>query len=181
MRKTEELSSVESRAARLGERYGRLRERTLALAAPLSDEDCVVQSMPEASPVKWHLAHTTWFFEAFVLAAVPRYRVFHPRFAYLFNSYYETVGERHARPLRGLLTRPSLDEVRAYRAHVDAAVEQALARPNAALLEVLELGLNHEEQHQELLLTDVKHLLAQNRSSPPTARRRPAPPRAPPP
>src|SRR5262245_33655628 len=152
-----------ARAALLGERYGALRTRTLALAEPLSEEDCVAQSMPEASPVKWHLAHTTWFFETFVLGpGAPRYRTFHPRFGYLFNSYYDAVGERHARPQRGLLTRPSLAEVRAYRAHVDRALLGALEALPPPLLDVFELGLNHEEQHQELILTDVKHLLAQN-------------------
>jgi len=166
-----------TRAARLGERYRALRARSLALAEPLSEEDCVVQSMPEASPVKWHLAHTTWFFETFVLGAGdPRYRPFHPRFGYLFNSYYEAVGERHARPQRGLLTRPSLAEVRAYRAHVDRALEGALLRLSPELLGVFELGLNHEEQHQELILTDLKHLLSQNPLEP--AYRAPEPARA---
>ncbi len=131
----------------------------------------MVQSMPEASPVKWHLAHTSWFFETFVLApGAADYRSFHPRFGFLFNSYYETVGERVERPRRGLQTRPTLAEVRAYRAHVDRAAERWLAAPGAGerpeLLDVLELGLNHEEQHQALLLTDVKHLFSCNALEP---------------
>ncbi len=149
----------------LRERFAAVRRATLALAAPLSPEDQQAQSMPDASPVKWHLAHTTWFFEEFVLArADGGYRRFHPRFAYLFNSYYDAVGPRHERPRRGLLTRPSLAEVRGYRAAVDEQVLDWLAggRATAAELEVLELGLNHEQQHQELILTDVKHALFQN-------------------
>jgi ergothioneine biosynthesis protein EgtB len=139
-----------------------VRRFTDALAAPLSPEDALVQSMPEASPAKWHLAHTTWFFEQFVLGPAGR-RPFHPAFAYLFNSYYDAVGPRHPRPARGLLSRPSLDEVRRYRAAVDAAVAEVLAgSTSTALCDVLELGLAHEEQHQELLLTDVKHGLAAN-------------------
>ncbi|BDG07934.1 ergothioneine biosynthesis protein EgtB [Anaeromyxobacter paludicola] len=154
-----------ARAATLRERFDAVRRATLALAAPLSPEDQQVQSMPDASPVKWHLAHTTWFFEEFVLSrALPRRPRFHPRFAYLFNSYYEAVGPRHERPRRGLLTRPSLAEVHAYRAHVDAGVGEWLdaGRCGGGELDVLELGLHHEQQHQELVLTDVKHALFQN-------------------
>jgi ergothioneine biosynthesis protein EgtB len=144
-------------------RYRRVRRATDALAEPLSPEDCQVQSMPDASPTKWHLAHTSWFFETFVLAPRPGWRPFHPRFAYLFNSYYETVGERHARPARGLLSRPSLDEVQAYRRHVDGAVLELLEAGAApALAGTVSLGLHHEEQHQELLLTDAKHALGSN-------------------
>ena len=132
------------------------------LAAPLSDEDQVVQAMDDASPTKWHLAHTTWFFEAFLLKRfLPGYQLFDERFEYCFNSYYESVGPRHPRPKRGILTRPSAAEVRAYRAHVDAALARlcggALAREVAALIE---LGINHEQQHQELLLTDILALFA---------------------
>jgi len=141
------------------------RARTLALAAPLSAEDACVQSMPDASPAKWHLAHTTWFFEHFVLAArSPGYSAFHQRYDYLYNSYYFTVGQMHARPRRGLITRPSLEDVLAYRAHVDEAMQDLLARErgDAGLEFLTTLGINHEQQHQELLLTDIKHLFAQN-------------------
>jgi ergothioneine biosynthesis protein EgtB len=138
------------------------RRLSLALAAPLSDEDQVVQAMDDASPTKWHLAHTTWFFEAFVLPRfLPSYRVFDETFEYCFNSYYESVGPRHPRPKRGLLTRPSGDQVRAYRAHVDEALERLFENglpPEAA--ELIELGINHEQQHQELLLTDILSLFA---------------------
>jgi ergothioneine biosynthesis protein EgtB len=154
-------------AARLHERYARVRGRTEALARPLALEDQVVQSMPDASPTKWHLAHTSWFFETFVLVPhVPRYRVFDARYAVLFNSYYHTAGERHPRPERGLLSRPTVSEVAAYRAHVDVWMAELLSgehgRLSPALAGTLELGLNHEEQHQELLLTDAKHLLGSN-------------------
>jgi ergothioneine biosynthesis protein EgtB len=147
------------------ERFKAARARTVVLVAPLSAEDACVQSMPDASPAKWHLAHTSWFFENFVLAdRAPGYRPFDERFAYLFNSYYFTVGQMHLRPRRGLLTRPSLAGILDYRAHVDAAVEQLLERcGDAAELDfLLTLGIQHEAQHQELLLTDIKHLLAQN-------------------
>ncbi|HEY9217193.1 MAG TPA: ergothioneine biosynthesis protein EgtB, partial [Phenylobacterium sp.] len=139
-------------------RYRAVREATLRLVEPLSPEDQVVQSMPDASPAKWHLAHTTWFFETFILSQLaPGYRSFDPRFSFLFNSYYEAVGERQPRPMRGLLTRPALGEVLAYRAHVDAAMEALLADQTPDLLE---LGLSHEEQHQELILMDVLHLFS---------------------
>jgi len=144
--------------------YQTVRAQTRRLAAGLSDADATVQSMPDASPAKWHLAHTTWFFEAMVLSAhAPAYRVFDPQYAYLFNSYYESIGARHARPRRGMLTRPSLAEIGEYRAHVDQAVARLLAGecdPKVGML--LELGCHHEQQHQELLLTDILHLFAQN-------------------
>src|SRR5689334_7876762 len=145
-------------------RYRDVRARTAALAAPLSPEDCALQSMPDASPVKWHLAHTTWFFETFLLAArEPDHAPFHPRYGYLFNSYYEAVGPRHPRPRRGLLTRPSAAEVMAYRAQVDGRVEALLdGGLDGRGAAVLELGLHHEQQHQELILADLKHLLFQN-------------------
>jgi ergothioneine biosynthesis protein EgtB len=154
-------ASFEAPSARV---FTRVRAQTERLAAPLSAEDCCVQSMPDASPTKWHLAHTSWFFETFVLErALPGYRVFHPEFRVLFNSYYNAVGEQHPRPQRGLLTRPSLDAVLAYRAHVDRCVLEVLAKNDAGeVAAVIELGLHHEQQHQELLLTDVKHLLAAN-------------------
>jgi ergothioneine biosynthesis protein EgtB len=142
-----------------------VRAATLALCEGLETEDTVVQSMPDASPTKWHLAHTTWFFEHFILA--PRladYRVFHPQFGYLFNSYYYTVGTMFRRPQRGLLSRPTLAEVRDYREHVEQYVRGLLERaPDDAELDFLiTLGLHHEQQHQELIVTDIKHLLASN-------------------
>jgi ergothioneine biosynthesis protein EgtB len=153
------------------EAFRAVRAETEARAAPLSPEDQVVQSMPDASPTKWHRAHTTWFFEQFLLVPhLPGYEVFDTRFGYLFNSYYVAAGPRHARPLRGLLTRPDCAEVLAFRRHVDAAVERLLASaPEAALAEVLrilEIGLHHEQQHQELILTDILHALAQNPTAP---------------
>jgi len=148
----------------LRDRYRDVRAFTDALAAPLRREDMVVQSMPDVSPTKWHLAHTTWFFETFALApTVHGYAPFHPAYAVLFNSYYETVGEQFPRPRRGLLSRPTVDEVRAYRAHVDASMEALLAgEVPAALAAVIEVGLHHEEQHQELLLTDIAHVFSVN-------------------
>ena len=140
--------------------YGRIRATTVAMTDGLSPEDCVIQSMPDASPVKWHLAHITWFFETFVLEALDEtYVAFDPAFRVLFNSYYVGVGERHPRHERGLVSRPSLDEVFAYRKAVDARVDELLAtRPlDSDHLDLIELGLHHEQQHQELLLTDVKH------------------------
>jgi ergothioneine biosynthesis protein EgtB len=149
-------------SAGLYEHYRQVRARSTALAAGLSAEDCTIQSMPDASPVKWHLAHTTWFFETMILAGLPGYRNFDERFAYLFNSYYEGLGPRHPRPRRGMLTRPSLDTVMAYRAHVDTAMEKAVAASSDAVQEYFPLGLHHEEQHQELILTDIKHALFAN-------------------
>jgi ergothioneine biosynthesis protein EgtB len=147
----------------LEERLFATRKLTLDLAAPLSDADATIQPFPDASPAKWHLAHTTWFFETFVLRDhVSGYRAFDERWAFLFNSYYEAEGPRHARPRRGMLSRPSLDEVRAYRAHVDEALQRALPNLPAAALELIELGINHEQQHQELFLTDILAALAEN-------------------
>ncbi|UVW30255.1 ergothioneine biosynthesis protein EgtB [Massilia sp. H6] len=144
--------------------FGRVREGSLAIAAPLSGEDCCAQSMPDTSPVKWHLAHTTWFFETFVLEPHEAgFAPFHPAFRVLFNSYYNGIGAKHPRPQRGLLTRPSLHEVLDYRADVDRRVVQLAARStDPAIVALIELGLQHEQQHQELMLTDLKHLLAQN-------------------
>ena len=143
--------------------FAAVRSATLALVAPLSAEDMLAQSMPDASPVKWHLAHTTWFFETFVLAELPGFRAFDPAFAVLFNSYYHGVGAQHPRAQRGLLTRPDLATVLRYREHVDAAVRDALAGGLPAPLAArVELGLHHEQQHQELILTDLQHLLACN-------------------
>jgi ergothioneine biosynthesis protein EgtB len=139
----------------LAQAFAQVRKFSEVLAVPLSAEDAGVQSMPDASPAKWHLAHTSWFFETVIASRLPGYRPFDPRFAYLFNSYYEALGPRHPRPRRGLITRPSLEEVLAYRAHVDAAMADAFDREDqrGAIL----LGLNHEQQHQELILTDIKH------------------------
>jgi ergothioneine biosynthesis protein EgtB len=148
-------------------RFSEVRAHSLALAAPLSPEDQCIQSMPDASPVKWHLAHTSWFFEAVVLAAhAPGYTPFDPRFAHLFNSYYESLGPRHPRPQRGLLTRPALADVYAYRDHVDRAVLAFIGDASADAFEaaapLLELGLHHEQQHQELILTDILHAFCCN-------------------
>ena len=143
-------------AGDLASRLFATRKLTLDLAAPLSDADATIQPFPDASPAKWHLAHTTWFFETFVLRDhVPGYRPFDERYAFLFNSYYEAEGPRHARPAARHASRPSLDEVRAYRAHVDEALDRALPHLPPAALELIELGINHEQQHQELLLTDI--------------------------
>ena len=144
--------------------FARVRSRSLHLADRLSDEDCCAQSMPDASPIKWHLAHTTWFFETFILEPrEPGFAPFHQAFRVLFNSYYNGVGAKHPRPQRGLLTRPALAEVKAYRHDVDRRMDALLARGiDAELAALVELGLQHEQQHQELMLTDVKHLLAQN-------------------
>ena len=156
--------------AALAARYARVRAATVSLAMPLSAEDQTVQSMPDASPVKWHQAHTSWFFETFLLTPnLPGYSLFDPMFSYLFNSYYEAVGPRSPRPMRGLLTRPSLSEVQAYRQHVDSAMSILLRSPaadRADIISLVELGLAHEEQHQELILMDVLHLFAQMPSRP---------------
>jgi ergothioneine biosynthesis protein EgtB len=147
----------------LGERLFATRQLSRDLGAPLTDADSTIQPFPDASPAKWHLAHTTWFFETFVLRDhVPGYRPFDERFAYLFNSYYETEGVRHARPKRGMLSRPALDEVREYRSHVDEALSTALPSLPSAALELVELGIHHEQQHQELFLTDILATFAEN-------------------
>ncbi len=146
-----------------------VRGETERRAAPLSSEDQVIQSMPDASPTKWHRAHVTWFFEQFLLRPLaPGYRVFDERFAYLFNSYYVSAGPRQPRPQRGLITRPTVAEVAAYRTHVDAAVVDLLESTDdlAPLIPILEIGLNHEQQHQELLLTDILHAFSFNASHP---------------
>lgn len=146
------------------QQYEAVRRCSETLAAPLSAEDQQVQSMPDASPAKWHLAHTTWFFETFLLKErLQGYRPFDADFAFLFNSYYEGIGPRHARPQRGLLTRPPLQEVMDYRRHVDAAMARVAAdAPDEAVAPLIALGLNHEQQHQELLLMDIKHAFSCN-------------------
>lgn len=146
------------------QRYRAVRRCSETLAAPLSAEDQQIQSMPDASPTKWHLAHTTWFFETFLLKErLTGYRPFAADFAFLFNSYYEGVGPRHARPQRGLLTRPSLQEVMDYRRHVDAAMVQLVAGTrHGTVAPLIALGVNHEQQHQELLLMDIKHAFSCN-------------------
>jgi ergothioneine biosynthesis protein EgtB len=167
----------------LARRYAAVRQQTEALAAPLSPEDQGLQSMPDASPTKWHRAHTTWFFETFVLMPhLPGYRLFDRDYGYLFNSYYEAVGPRHPRPQRGTLSRPGVAEIARYRVHVDAAMERLSAvAPEAswpAASTLIELGLNHEEQHQELILMDIKHALSLNPLLPAYAPARPGPARA---
>ena len=153
--------------AELARRYLNVRNTSIALAGPLSAEDCTAQSMPDASPVKWHLAHSTWFFETFILERVfgAQHKPFHPAYRVLFNSYYNAVGAKHPRPERGLLTRPGLGDVLSYRHHVDAVMADLLSHPDrlgADVRNLVELGLQHEQQHQELILTDVKHLLSRS-------------------
>ncbi|GAB7535981.1 ergothioneine biosynthesis protein EgtB [Burkholderia sp. 3C] len=154
-------------ASTLEQDLSEVRRASVALAAPLSAEDQVLQSMPDASPTKWHLAHTTWFFETVILERrLPGYTPFDARYAFLFNSYYEALGPRHARPQRGMLSRPTLDEVHAYRRHVDAHLLELVRGADLPLLveiapEIV-LGLNHEQQHQELLLTDILHAFSVN-------------------
>ena len=154
--------------AALATRFNEVRRTTEALAAPLSPEDCALQSMPDASPVKWHLAHVSWFFETFVLGEhVPGYAPFDPAFRILFNSYYNGVGDKHPRPQRGFISRPDFATVIAYRAHVDRAMHALFLVPlPPATHALIELGLNHEQQHQELILTDLKHLFARNPGKP---------------
>lgn len=159
--------TAQALASTLEQDISEVRRASVALAAPLSAEDQVLQSMPDASPTKWHLAHTTWFFETVILERrLPGYVPFDARYAFLFNSYYEALGPRHARPQRGMLSRPALDEVHAYRRHVDAHLLELVRNADLPLLveiapEIV-LGLNHEQQHQELLLTDILHAFSVN-------------------
>jgi ergothioneine biosynthesis protein EgtB len=167
---------AESPASRLAQSFADIRQATLRLAAPLSPEDCQVQSMPDASPTKWHLAHITWFFETFVLERFePAFKPFDPAYRVLFNSYYQGIGEMHPRAQRGLITRPTFDEVIRYRANVDARMRRVLETraDDAVLAELVTLGLHHEQQHQELLLTDIKHALSFNPTHAPYAKRWP--------
>jgi ergothioneine biosynthesis protein EgtB len=156
--------SSQDRDGPLDRRYLAVRAFTESLAAPLSAEDQTVQSMPDVSPTKWHRGHTSWFFETFLLQPeLAGYEAFHPAYGYLFNSYYEAVGARHPRPDRGLLSRPGVAEVAAYRRHVDEAMGVLLAGPCAPeTLDLVTLGIHHEQQHQELLLMDIKHVLSRN-------------------
>jgi ergothioneine biosynthesis protein EgtB len=164
---TTQDSDSSTLARRLSAAFSKVRNETERRAAPLSPEDQLVQSMPDASPAKWHRAHVTWFWEQFLLVEhAPGYKVYHPDYAYLFNSYYVSAGPRHGRAQRGHLTRPGADEVTAYRRHVDAAVIKFFAEADddklTSLVPLLEVGFNHEQQHQELMLTDILHAFAQN-------------------
>ncbi|MFG0332230.1 MAG: ergothioneine biosynthesis protein EgtB [Maioricimonas sp. JB049] len=162
MQLTEQTSSLDA----LRERFQAVRRFSETLCEPLTPEDCVVQSMPDVSPARWHLAHTSWFFETFVLARQSGYEPHHPEYEYLFNSYYNSVGKQFPRPQRGLLTRPGRDEVIEYRHSIDAAVSRMLEDLPEDLAgtvpAIVELGVHHEQQHQELILTDIKHVLSCN-------------------
>src|SRR5437867_9352567 len=156
-----------SRAESLRTRFRDVRDFSKLLTRDLEAEDCVVQSMPDVSPTKWHLAHTTWFFETFILKKfVPGYRPEIPEYAYLFNSYYNTAGDMHRRDLRGLVSRPTVREAQRYRASIDSHIGNLLSHADENLLDYIEpilvLGRHHEQQHQELLITDIKHVFAQN-------------------
>jgi ergothioneine biosynthesis protein EgtB len=160
--------------ASVQERFDAVRRHSVKLGEPLSEEDCCAQSMPDASPLKWHLAHTTWFFETFILERYERnFAPYRPAFRVLFNSYYNGVGEKHPRAQRGLLTRPSLDEVLSYRHQVDRRIAALLhdGRELAAVARLVHIGLHHEQQHQELMVTDVMHLLSMNPLKPAYDRR----------
>src|SRR6476620_9036323 len=161
------FSSAQPRLEGLRNRFHQIRDFTNSLCADLEPEDCVVQSMPDVSPTKWHLAHTSWFFETFILKKfVPGYRAEIPEYAYLFNSYYNAAGDMHRRDLRGLISRPTVAETFRFRASIDQAVRELVETADESLLAemepVLVLGLHHEQQHQELLVTDIKHVFAQN-------------------
>ncbi len=152
-------------APKLRHMYKSVRQQTLKLTETLEPEDTVVQTMPDVSPTKWHMAHTTWFFETFVVSPrIANYTPYHPRFHYLFNSYYYTAGQMHLRPQRGLLSRPTLNEVLAYREHIDEAILELIEKhpTDSELAMLVTLGLNHEQQHQELILTDIKHVFSCN-------------------
>ncbi|MCR9294201.1 MAG: ergothioneine biosynthesis protein EgtB [bacterium] len=160
----DETILADSSNSQLARRFQQVRERSKLITQPLTPEDCVIQSMPDVSPMRWHLAHTSWFFETFLLSSNTDYQPFNERFEYLFNSYYNTVGQQFPRHQRGLLSRPGLSEIMDYRSHVDANVHRWLTSQglSADELKVLEIGLQHEQQHQELMLTDIKHILACN-------------------
>jgi len=161
------FSGTQPRIERLRDRFQQIRKFTSALCAGLEPEDCVVQSMPDVSPTKWHLAHTTWFFETFILKKfVPGYRAEIPEYAYLFNSYYNAAGDMHRRDLRGFISRPTVSQAQRYRASIDSHIDDLLSSADESLLDEIEpilvLGVHHEQQHQELLITDIKHVFAQN-------------------
>ena len=163
MARADSVANPQAGTVSLAERLFATRRLTLDLAAPLSDADATIQPFPDASPAKWHLAHTNWFFETFVLRDHAQgHETFDDRFAFLFNSYYEAEGDRHARPKRGMLSRPTLDEVRDWRSSVDEALSRALPNLSSDALDLIELGINHEQQHQELLLTDILATFAEN-------------------
>jgi len=160
-------SEGRSRAECLLARFRQIRNFTTGLCRNLEPEDCVVQSIPDVSPTKWHLAHTTWFFETFILKKfVPGYRAEIPQYAYLFNSYYNAAGGMHRRDLRGLISRPTVKEAQRYRSSIDSHIDNLLSHADESLLDEIEpilvLGIHHEQQHQELLVTDIKHVFAQN-------------------
>ena len=164
------MSSVanESASKSILSRYANVRDFTRRLVEPLSPEDCMVQSMEDASPARWHLAHTTWFFETFLLSKLDNYEIFDPGFNYLFNSYYNQIGDQFPRPRRGLISRPGLTRIEQYRAYVDEHMLKMLEEPalDSDVAYAVEVGLNHEQQHQELMLTDIKHALSCNPSLP---------------
>ena len=169
-------SQQQSSTYNLTDRYRYVREQSTRLCQPLLTEDYVIQSMPDVSPAKWHLAHTSWFFETFVLAPYSRnYASFHPQYNYLFNSYYVQVGTRHCRPRRGLLSRPTVEDVYRYRSHVDEHMLNFLGtvETGSELYSLIELGLHHEQQHQELIVTDIKHVLSCNPLRPVYQERKP--------
>src|SRR5438477_2698218 len=158
---------AKSRAETLLARYHDVRDFSKLLVRGVEPEDCVVQSIPDVSPTKWHLAHTRWFFETFVLKKwLPGYQSEIPEYAYLFNSYYNAAGDMHRRDLRGLISRPTVKEARQYRASIDSHIASLLSAADEKLLDKIEavliLGIHHEQQHQELLVTDIKHVFAQN-------------------
>ena len=150
------------------QKYCQIREFSDKIVEPLSPEDCMVQSMDDVSPARWHIAHTTWFFETFVLKPHTEYQEFDPQFNYLFNSYYNTIGKQFPRPQRGFISRPGLQEIKNYRAHVDQHMQQFLDSGDydEEVLKTIDVGLNHEQQHQELMLTDIKHVLSCNPTMP---------------
>jgi ergothioneine biosynthesis protein EgtB len=162
------MSSSTSTQTTLAARYQAVRDFTERIAAPLSPEDCLVQSMPDTSPTRWHMAHTTWFFETFILGSQPGYNVFDEQFKFLFNSYYNSVGDQFPRPQRGLISRPGLEKIREYRRCVDQQMVELLDSDQlpASLRYPMEVGLHHEQQHQELMLTDIKHVLSCNPTLP---------------
>lgn len=157
-----------SQTSHLAERFRQVREFTDLIATPLSPEDCMVQSMPDASPTRWHLAHTTWFFETFLLRELSDYQVFNPEFNFLFNSYYNTIGQQFPRDQRGVISRPGLTEIKEYRCYVNQELLKRLVSEefSTQAVRLIEIGLHHEQQHQELMLTDIKHVFSCNPLSP---------------